>query len=146
MANYEGGTQVKKGYYVNARTFAFANIDRDGGALPGGPEQRYRRIPVLAVMLAAPALGGLFVVALPFIGFGVAAHAVVRAFAGGAKEVAAGVAVPAMPAGATALTGQPVEKTATAVAVEKKAAGEPAEGGEIQELAKEIEAKRNAKE
>jgi hypothetical protein len=134
---YEGGTQVKSGYYVNARSFAFANIEKDGGTLPGGSEKAYLRVPVLAVMLAAPALGGLFVVALPFIGFGVAAHALVRAIAGGAKEVAATVASPAMPAGSTALTGRPVEKAAT---------GEPARDVKAEELATEIEAKRNAKE
>jgi hypothetical protein len=133
---YEGGTQVKSGYYVDARSFAFANVEKDGGVLPGGPEKKFLRVPVLAVMLAAPALGGLFVVALPFIGFGVAAQAAVRAFRGGAREVAATVASPAMPVGSTALTGQPAEKGAT---------GEPAKDGRAEELAKEIETKRSEK-
>ena len=85
---------------------------------------------------AAPLLGGLFVVALPFIGFAVFGHAVVRAFAGGAKEVAATVVTPAMPAGSAALTGKPPEKGAT---------GEPAEDAATEGLASEIEAKREEK-
>jgi hypothetical protein len=130
---YEGGTRVNSGYYVDARSFAFANIEKDGGVLPGGPEKKYRHIPTLAVMAAAPALGGLFVVALPFIGFGVAAYAIVRALTGGAKEVAATVATPAMPAGSTALTGKPAGKGTT---------GEPVRDARAEELAKEIEARR----
>lgn len=130
---YAGGTAVKSGYYMDARSFAFANIARDGEALPGGAEKRFLRIPTLVVLAAAPALGGLFVVALPFIGFGVVARAVVNALAGGAKEVAATVATPAMPAGSTALTGKPVEKGAE---------GEPPVDERAEALAKEIEAKR----
>jgi hypothetical protein len=133
---FEGGTRVKSGYYVNARSFEFANVASDGEALPGGSEKRFLRIPTLAVMLAAPALGGLFVVALPFIGFGVAAHAIVRKLAGGAKEVAATVATPPMPLGSTALTGTPAEKGE---------AGEKGEHPATEELAKEIEAKRSTK-
>ncbi len=133
---FAGGTRVNSGYYVNARSLAFANIEKDGTALPGGPDARFVRVPTLVAMAAAPALGGLFVVALPFIGFGVAIHAVVRAFAGSAKEVAATVATPAMPAGSTALTGKPTEKGAT---------GEPTRDAATEALAKEIEAKREEK-
>ena len=133
---FSGGSKVESGYYVDAKSFSFANIEKDGGALPGGAERRFVRIPTLVVMAAAPAIGGLFVIALPFIGFGVAVHAVVRAFAGGAKEVAATVATPAMPAGSTALTGRPSEKGA---------GGEPEKNEKAEELAKEIEEKRAGK-
>ena len=133
---YTGGTPVKSGYYIDARSFAFANIEKDGGTLPGGAGNKFARIPTLMVIAAAPALGGLFVVALPFIGFAVVAKAMLRAVAGGAKEVAATVATPAMPVGATAFTGKPAEKGAT---------GELAEDAKAEELAKEIEAKRSAK-
>jgi hypothetical protein len=130
---FQGGMQVKRGYYVDARSFAFANVADDGGALPGGPERKYRRIPTLAVMAAAPALGGLFVVALPFIGFGVAAQALARALRGGAREVAATVATPPMPAGSTALTGQPPEEGAE---------GAPGTSEAAEGLAREIEEQR----
>ncbi len=134
--SFESGTRVSSGYYVNARSFEFANVEKDGTALPGGPDAKFVHIPTLVAMAAAPALGGLFVVALPFIGFGVALHAIVRAFAGGAKEVAATVATAPMPAGSTALTGTPSEK---------EASGKPEEHAETEKLAKEIEAKRNEK-
>ncbi|GEJ56507.1 hypothetical protein [Anaeromyxobacter diazotrophicus] len=133
---YAGGTPVKSGYYIDARSFAFANVARDGGALPGGAGNKFARVPTLVVMAAAPALGGLFVVALPFIGVGVVVKALLRAMAGGAKEVAATVATPAMPAGSTALTGKPPEEGAT---------GKPAADEKAEALAKEIAAKRSEK-
>jgi hypothetical protein len=129
---YAGKTQVASGIYLNRRSFQLINIEKDGGTLPGAPEAQFLRIPTLLAMIAAPALGGLFVVALPFIGFGVLGQAVVRAITGSAKEVAATVATPAMPAGSAALTGKPAEKNAT---------GEAADHA-TEALAKEIEAKR----
>jgi hypothetical protein len=134
---YAGNTQVRSGIYFNRASFQLVNVEKDGGTLPGGPAARFLRIPVVVAMLAAPALGGLFVVALPFIGFGVLGHAVARAVTGGAKEVAATVATPAMPAGSTALTGKPTEKGA---------AGEPASDAATEALAREIEAKRGGHE
>ncbi len=136
MATYTGSTQVKSGYYMNRRSFQLVNVEKDGTVLAGKTGAKFVRIPTLVAMLAAPALGGLFVVALPFVGFGVAIHAVVRAFAGGAKEVAATVATGPMPAGSTALTGTPSEE---------EASGKPEEHPETEKLAKEIEAKRNEK-
>ncbi len=133
---FESGSRVSSGYYVNARSFEIVNVEKDGSVLAGKAGGKFVRIPTLVAMAAAPALGGLFVVALPFIGFGVAVHAVVRAFAGGAKEVAATVATAPMPAGSTALTGTPSEK---------EASGKPEEHAETEKLAKEIEAKRNEK-
>ena len=38
--------------------------------LPGTSADRYVRISWVTALLLAPILGGLFVVALPFIGFG----------------------------------------------------------------------------
>jgi hypothetical protein len=131
---FAGGTRVSSGYYVNARSFEFANVPADGGTLPGGADVKYVRIPTLVAMAAAPALGGLFVVALPLIGFGMVAYAIARKLGAGAKEVAATVATPGMPAGSTALTG---------TAAEKGGAGEPAKDEKIEKLASEIEAKRS---
>lgn len=133
---FAGGTKVNSGYYVNARSFAFANIEKDGTALPGGPNAKFVRVPTLVAMAAAPALGGLFVVALPFLGFGMLAVAIAKKLGGGAREVAATVATPAMPVGSTALTGKPAEKDPI---------GEPAKNATAENLAKEIEAKRNPK-
>ncbi len=130
---FASGTRVKSGIYGNTRSFQLVNVEKDGGVLPG-TNAKFVRIPTLVAMVAAPALGGLFVVALPFIGFGVLGYALVKAVKGGAKEVAATVAVAPMPAGSAALTGQEAEKNAT---------GEAVEHPETEKLAKEIEAKRN---
>ena len=140
MTTYAGGSLVKSGYYIDAKSFAFANVEKDGGALPGAPETRWLRVPVLVVMAAAPALGGLFVVALPFIGFGLTAYAIGRALGGrvkeGAKEIAATVAAPGMAPGEAYLAGRPGEKGAE---------GTPAPDAKADALASEIETKRNAK-
>jgi hypothetical protein len=133
---FAGGTQVNSGYYVDAHSFAFANVEKDGSALPGGPEKKFVRIPTVVAMAAAPALGGLFVVALPFLGFGMLAVAIAKKLGVGAKEVAATVATAPMPAGSAALTGKPAEKGAT---------GEPAKDAKAEELAREIEARRSEK-
>ncbi len=119
MASHAGGTQVRSGYYVNAHTFEIVNVATDGGALPGGAAERFVHVPVIMAMLAAPALGGLFVVAFPLIGLGVLGYALYGLVRGGAREVAATVAGPAMPPGSVALTGR---------APAKGAAGEPPAG------------------
>ncbi len=133
---FAGGTRVNSGWYIDAKSFSFASIEMDGGALPGSSDKKFVRMPTLAVMAAAPALGGLFVVALPFLGFGMVAYAIAKKLGVGAKEIAATVGTPAMPVGSTALTGTPAEKGAT---------GEPAKDAKAEELAKEIEAKRAGK-
>ncbi len=134
---YAGQTQVRSGYYINARSYELVNVPSDGGTLPGGPETKYLRIPVLVAMVAAPALGGLFIVAFPLIGLGVIGQAVYRAITGSAKEVAATVATQAMPAGSTALTGKPTDEAAT---------GEPSKDAAADALAREIEARRAKKD
>ena len=138
MTTYVGGTQVKSGYYMDAVKLAFAHIEKNGGTLPGGPEARWKRVSVPLVLAAAPVLGGLFVVAFPFIGLGVAAYAIGRKLTGraraGAKEIAATVA-PGWSPGEAHLTGEPP----------MPGAGEapPAQDERMQELEKEIAEKRN---
>jgi hypothetical protein len=44
-------------------------LPRQGGILPGGPDDQYIRVPVLAMLFLAPLMGGLYVMFLPFIGF-----------------------------------------------------------------------------
>ncbi len=127
---------MSSGYYINARTFEFANIAHDGSLLPGGSDARFVQIPTVVAMAAAPALGGLFLIFLPFIGFGLVAYAAAKKLGLGAKEVAATVATAPMPVGSTALTGTPAEKGATE---------EPAKNARAEELAKEIEAQRKEK-
>ncbi|HYS82533.1 MAG TPA: hypothetical protein VEM76_17625 [Anaeromyxobacteraceae bacterium] len=134
MTTYAGGTAVKSGYYLDLRTFTFAQVARDGGKLPGGDEQGFTRVPAMLVLAAAPVLGGAFVVALPFIAFGVTAYAIGKRLTGvghaGAREVAATLAPPWAP-GAAHLTGAPPSEQ-----------GAPAADARIDELAGEIDAKR----
>jgi hypothetical protein len=141
MTTYTGGTQVKSGYYVDTAGFAVATISRDGLSLPGGSGARWVRVPALAVMAAAPVVGGLFVVALPFLGFGLGAWALGRAVAGklkgGAEELAATVA-PTWAPGEAHLTGAPGE--------EKKDAAAAAPDAKIEQLAEDIETRRKDRE
>jgi hypothetical protein len=131
MTTYAGGMQAKSGYYIDSSSFAIATITQDGGKLPGGSEARWTRVPVALVMAAAPVLGGLFVVALPFIGFGVAAWAVGRAVSGRARaaadELAATVTMDVVP-GEAHLTGQkPADE-----------AGEPVPDERLEKLERDI--------
>jgi hypothetical protein len=68
MKSYRGTETVEPGLYFNLRQLAFKSIDTTG-ALPGNPEDVYRRVPVLALLLVGPVMGLAFVVFLPFIGF-----------------------------------------------------------------------------
>lgn len=139
MATYAGGTQVQNGYYFDAKSFAFAGVAKDGGALPGGAEARWLRIPLLAVMVAAPAMGGLFVIALPFIGFGVTAYAIAKKVGvgarSGAREIAATMAAGMVP-GEANLTGRRDDEARVGPSA-------PADA-QTEALAKEIEAKRGS--
>jgi hypothetical protein len=144
MASFPGGTAVKRGYYIDGRQFEFATVERDGDALPGGPERRWLHLPVIAVIAVAPALGGLFVISLPLISFGLAAYAiakkVVTVVGAGAAEVGATLSPDLMP-GEAHLTGK----------AEKPAATPPAAGGsapadaKLDALEKEIEQARGKK-
>lgn len=69
MLRHPGGTRVKCGYYWNPRKWDLVMVPKEGGLLPGDPERRYVRVPILLVLLAAPVMGGLYVVFLPLIGF-----------------------------------------------------------------------------
>jgi hypothetical protein len=67
---HQGGTNVKGGYYWNTAGRKVVTIDGKEGTLPGGPMQKYVRVPTLLFIPLALVLGALFVVFLPFIGFG----------------------------------------------------------------------------
>lgn len=113
MATYAGGTAVKRGYYIDGASFEFTTVERDGSALPGGTERRWLHVPVIAVIAAAPALGGLFVLAFPLIGFGVLAYSVAKklipAARAGAREIGATLS-PSWVPGEAHLTGEDVPK------------------------------------
>ena len=67
MNRYRGSQLVEPGLYVNPRQLAFESLDR-AGRLPGTDRDRYRRVSPIVLFLAAPVLGGIYVLFLPFIG------------------------------------------------------------------------------
>jgi hypothetical protein len=112
MARYTGGKQVPGGYYWNPRHGSISTVTDDGGFLPGTSADRYVRISWVTALLLAPILGGLFVVALPFIGFGMFFHWAWTWVTGtareGAKDLAATV-TPGWRPGEVHLTGRSVD-------------------------------------
>lgn len=81
-----GGDKAKAGFYWRAAGWEIVTLPGDGGVLPGGVEERYHRLPTLALLMAAPVMGGLFVVFLPFIGFALLFGHLGRAGAGAARR------------------------------------------------------------
>ncbi len=69
MLRHHGGTSVKCGFFWNPARWEIVTVPKEGGVLPGGPEHRYVRIPIVLLLVVAPVMGGLYVVFLPFIGF-----------------------------------------------------------------------------
>ena len=70
MFRHRGGDHVGAGYYWNREDWSIVELSREGGILPGNRELAYVRIPLLLFLILAPVLGGLYVVLLPFVGFG----------------------------------------------------------------------------
>ena len=68
MARIHGGETVKGGFYWNLAKWDATFVEGGSGVLPGGREDEYRRIPVALALLAAPLMGALFVIFLPFVG------------------------------------------------------------------------------
>ncbi|MHB8876546.1 MAG: hypothetical protein ACYC8T_22855 [Myxococcaceae bacterium] len=92
MATHNGGTAVKSGYYWNAGNWEFTMIPDDGGLLPGAAEQKYRKVPLFLLLLAAPLIGGLFVMFLPLIGFAMAIGFAAKRIYGGVRNMGQDVA------------------------------------------------------
>ena len=112
MARHIGGSPAQSGYYWNLRNWSITPIPRPGGFLPGGPRDRFLKVPTLAVLMLMPILGGLFVVFLPVIGFVLLAHALGKKAAalihGGAQDLASTM-TPGWRPGEAHLTGKGTE-------------------------------------
>jgi hypothetical protein len=138
MAKYTGGMQVSGGYYWNPRNWEVEVVASEGGRLQGAPEAKYVKLPFPLLFVVVPLLGALFLVFLPFIGFALFGHAIVKKVMGGVKqgatELASTVAPGGFAMGEAHFTGKPGE--------EKKAEGEHKAQAEIEALAKEIEARK----
>jgi hypothetical protein len=143
MKTINGGSAVPGGYYLSKTNWEFFPVEKDGQRLPGPASEHYVKVPMAAVFLVMPVLGGLMVVFLPFIGLAMTAHAAVRPLANvfrkNAEDLAATV-TPGWAPGAAHFTGQrPAEK-----GTGEKGAEEPAADCMIEELASEIESKRKS--
>jgi hypothetical protein len=68
MRTYRGTETVEPGLYFNLRQLSFKSVDEEG-PLPGEPQDVYRRVPMLALLLVGPIMGLAFVVFLPFLAF-----------------------------------------------------------------------------
>ena len=72
MRRYRGNEKVEPGVYFNLAQLAFTSIAEEGH-LPGSAGDVYRRVPTLALLVVGPFLGAVYVIFLPFIGFGMLA-------------------------------------------------------------------------
>jgi hypothetical protein len=68
MQRYQGNQKVRPGVYFNLQQIAFKSLDHEG-PLPGTEEDEYVRVPTLALLIAGPIVGGIYVIFLPVIGF-----------------------------------------------------------------------------
>jgi hypothetical protein len=69
MKGTHGGQKVAPGFYWHRGEWSVATVTPTDTRLPGRAGDRYVRIPTLAMLAAAPIMGGLLVVFLPFVGF-----------------------------------------------------------------------------
>lgn len=67
MTRYHGGETVRRGFYLNRRSWELESIAKENDLLPGDSKARYVRVPVPAVVLAGPLFGLAYVILLPVI-------------------------------------------------------------------------------
>ena len=70
MKKYQTGQRVPYGVYASAWPPDLRVVSADDEPLDGKPDKRYVRLPLLLVIAAGPALGGVFVLAFPLIVLG----------------------------------------------------------------------------
>jgi hypothetical protein len=138
MTTSIGGAAVRNGYYWNLGKWQVIPVARDGEQLPGGPAEKYLRLPLLAVVMLLPVMGALFVVFLPFIGFFLTFQAALRPVVGLFRRTAEGLAATVTPGwqpGEAHFTGKRAEES-------KEEKGPPAKDQALEKLQREIEEKR----
>src|SRR5512137_3117734 len=139
MTTINGGTAVQGGYYLSKSNWEIFPVEKDGQKLPGPAAEHYVKLSTAAALLLMPVLGGLMVVFLPFIGLYLTVQAALRPLVGmfrrSAQDLAATV-TPGWQPGAAHFTGKRSE--------EKPADEVTSQAAKLEELAREIEAKRKA--
>ena len=141
MTAIGGGNAVKSGYYLSKANWEFFPVERDGERLPGTAADHYVKLPLAAVFLVMPVLGGLMVVFLPFIGLALVAQAAVKPLTGifhrSAQDLAATV-TPGWAPGAAHFTGKANEEAGA------QGAHRSGIDAELDRLAAEIAERRRA--
>ncbi len=79
MTRHYAGETVRGGYYWNLAAWEPTFVEGREGTLPGDARAAFVRLPALLLLGAAPILGGLLVVFLPFIGIALFVQHVGRA-------------------------------------------------------------------
>jgi hypothetical protein len=76
-----GGTKAPGGLYWHFGNWEIKALDGKEVTLPGSAEERYVRIPTVALLVLGPVMGLAFAMFLPFIGFALLATQIVRKIA-----------------------------------------------------------------
>jgi hypothetical protein len=82
-----GGDSVGMGNYWNFSTGDRVHME-EAGILPGNKTQRYYKVHPAAILFAAPVLGLVYAVFLPFIGLAMAASVLLKKLFGGLAQSA----------------------------------------------------------
>ena len=85
----KGGHLVKAGTYWNLANGSRVQME-EIGVLPGDRSTRYIKAPVAVMLMAAPVIGLIFAVFLPFIGIAMTVSLVGKKLAEGVVSAAAG--------------------------------------------------------
>ncbi len=139
MTTFNGSSAVQGGYYLSKSNWEIFPVEKDGQRLPGSASEHYVRLSTAAALLLMPGRGRLMVVSLPFIGIilpaRTAVQPIVNLFHRSAQDLAATV-TPGWAPGAAHFTGKRSE--------EKGAEQAPSRETRLEELAREIDAKRRS--
>jgi hypothetical protein len=85
----KGGNKVAAGTYWNMTNGNRVQMDQEG-VLPGSGQTRYIKAPVVVMLMAAPVIGLVFAVFLPFIGIAMTLNLIGKKLVEGVASAAAG--------------------------------------------------------
>lgn len=69
MRRYQGGNEVKGGFYFNTNRKDLVTLEDDFGVLPGNETDTYIRVPLPVMLVGGPIIGLIYVIFLPFVAF-----------------------------------------------------------------------------
>jgi len=85
----KGGNKVAAGTYWNLANGNRVNMEQEG-VLPGDGKARYLKAPVAVMLVAAPVIGLVFAVFLPFIGIAMTLNLIGKKLVDSATSAVAG--------------------------------------------------------